>query len=648
MTELRPRRQGESIVDYMRYRSKALGLNADHEPKPVAPTTDWDTDLVPTVELNKSPEQYEMDAVLDGIDMLEAYRRWIGKMEPNVGSKRKNIMISCPMPDHADRDPSADINLDEGPGGVWHCHRCSIGGDKYTIAAIRFGFDLNDYQSKENFPELRRLMAEDLGYKVVTGPGKEEWLEREVVSDPAPTPSEPSSTPSSLVSVTNPEPQPILPDIDDDGLDDAAEETPGFDWRGLGIRSETFLETWMNCTSESYEPEEYYLFEGLMALSCAVGNDVKLVDAHLLRLNMMICLIGGTSVGKSLSISMFNRLIEKAMPFNPDTGSGVRMISGVGSGEALVDQFRFTHTDIQTNQTNVIPINGLIQEPEFAAFSSRARRQGSTLQQYVMDFFDSSGPIRAVSRMAGGVEARDHFAQFISTTQPKAIRDVMNLTEGNSGFLNRWIYVFGTPKERPAISDTVISIDPAIDPLRRIRAWASGGRQISWNDPTGKQAFLDFWDREIKPIKRRDDQMMSGRIDIVAKKILALLAVNDRVTAIMPHHIETLERLWPFIIDCYANVEGRLGLTEQDIVIQEIIDYMKPRADKKFNIRVLRKQSAAKKYPLKVVVDAVELLKRAGILIPDTDRKSKTEWLTYRDADEPTGGTLTVISGGRS
>jgi AAA domain len=100
-----------------------------------------------------------IDQFLDGVDILDAYRRWCGKSEPDPGGRREGIMISCPNPAHPDHDPSAWINLDQQ---VYFCACCGDGGDKFTIASYHFGLD-----TKTRFPELKRQMAKACGYAVV-------------------------------------------------------------------------------------------------------------------------------------------------------------------------------------------------------------------------------------------------------------------------------------------------------------------------------------------------------------------------------------------------------------------------------------------------------------------------------------------------
>lgn len=115
----------------------------------------------------KSELDHLVDAAIDATDVLEAYRLWIGKMEPKVyNGQTESIKISCPIPGHEDNDPSAWINTVKGEGGLWHCGGCSQGGDKYDLAAIGLGFSYPGYKSDGSFRDLKLAMARSLGVDV--------------------------------------------------------------------------------------------------------------------------------------------------------------------------------------------------------------------------------------------------------------------------------------------------------------------------------------------------------------------------------------------------------------------------------------------------------------------------------------------------
>lgn len=93
----------------------------------------------------------------DSIDIFEVYE----ELSKGVYADRRQIaighgevMISCPTLGHVDVHPSASINKREQ---LWHCHACSIGGDKFTMAGHALGLD-----SRRDFWEIKVRMAERL------------------------------------------------------------------------------------------------------------------------------------------------------------------------------------------------------------------------------------------------------------------------------------------------------------------------------------------------------------------------------------------------------------------------------------------------------------------------------------------------------
>lgn len=623
------REEGESLADFARRRAEHFGFKTAPkiEPSPESVEMHWDDDLVPDVELTKkSAEQIEMDAVLNGIDVVEAYNRWCGKMFADPGTKRKNVMISCPIPGHADKVPSASIDLDIGDGGVWMCHRCDQGGDKYDIAAWHFGFDVPGYKSKDDFPELRRRMAEDLGYTVMTS-GKDEWLEIR---------AEPTSTTPEVIEDTPIAPAPRAT------ITEIGPQT-WFDWRRLHLRDHTFLKTWLEVTSTSYEPEEFYLFHGFTALAAAVGNSALLEDA--VRPNLMTCVVGPTGAGKSLSIGYLEDLIRAAIPFNRDLGSGVRLPGSAGSGESLIDLFNFKVSDPTTDEVTWIPINAILKEDEMASLMKRVGRHGNTSREVLMGMFDRSTPISTNSRGHGEVTAENHFMQLVTSTQHESVRRLLTDEDAAAGFLNRWVYVYGNLKVRPPRGVEKLDVSPAVESLQKVRAWASGGVNVQWFDDEAGEEFDKFYFDEIHPLTLKSESWMHARLPHLAKKLLLLFAVNDRSTSVLLDHVENLKMLWPYLLSCYAVVAQEVGNSDFELAMESIEEYMRENQEQTFSIRDIYRNTHCRRLGGKeLAVRAVELLIRAGIVreVPK-ERGSKSLRYEYIPEVEQEGATIHVL-----
>lgn len=594
------RQPGESLVDF------TARLRAS---KAAPPQRTFDDDLIPDPGPQvRPPEEYEIDTVLDRVDIVDAYRRWCGKMEPDTKGKRESIMVSCPNPAHPDKNPSAWMNLDKGDGGVGTCALCG-GFDKYDIAAWHFGFDVPGYKTKD-FRELRHRMAEGLGYRVMVK-GKDEWLEK----------IQPTTTPTP----TTPEPPALklVPEPSDDFL-----EAPSFDWRELpAITPDTFLHQWLTTTSQSFEPEEFYFWLGLLGLAAAVGNNVTLGEDRPVRPNLMVCLIGTTGSGKSLSISLFEEMMRRALPFNAQTGGGVRMIASPGSGEALIDQFAVSHLDPSSGVRTDVPVNGLYRENEFAALAKRTGRAGNTMREVLMDFYDRRTPVTSTSRGAGSVVAKDHFMQMITSTQPAAIGRLMTDGDAAAGYLNRWVFGFGKPKRRPPRSNLRLDTSAAANLLQDVRAWGARGREVKFYDDPAGFAWDEFHDRELEPITHDQEAWMAARLPLLAKKIITLFAVNQKLTTVTIEHIESLKMMWPYLLKCYGIVGREVGTTELDACAAAIEKYMRERPEENVTLRTLSKQSGARRFTNEQIKKSMDYLIWANFV--EEVAKTRTERTTY-------------------
>jgi energy-coupling factor transporter ATP-binding protein EcfA2 len=517
----------------------------------------FDPDLVPdiTPDAERSDEDLEIDGILDRVDILDAYQKWCGKMVPKVGSKRESIMISCPNPQHPDREPSAWINLDTQ---VWFCGGCQIGGDKYDIAAWYHGYDVPGYKGKD-FPALRRDMAGDLGYVVRRTPGGQEYVEPVEPSpeaslalpEPSEAPGAPSSepdnqeTPSNVIDFPA---NPIETESFEHGLDRAGIR---IDWEAI-VPPDTFLWEWMEATTIDDLPPEYYFWLGMQALGFAVGDDVLMDDYRRIKANLFVCLYGPTGTGKSRSIEPFAQLIREALPWDGDDytpSKGVQLLASPASAEALLRMFAHDIKDPSTQQiTKRAQVRGMLRVEEFASFVARASRPTNPMKETLIELFDVlDHTIKHTSVTGGTVQAHNPFAQMITSTQPKAIHSFLRRTDTESGFLNRWVFAAGT-RRRQRISYGGVQIDTsnAQQHLRGIHAW-SGQKHLYTLDGAALKVWDEFFHREIVPLHDGNVESMLSRIDLILKKLIILFAINSKESQPSVESVERAIALYPYL-----------------------------------------------------------------------------------------------------
>lgn len=522
-------------------------------------------DLIPDVGDDPRHEDDELQPYLDGIDILDAYARWCGKMVPKVGNKRESIKISCPDPNHPDKDPSAWLNLDKQ---VWTCGRdWGLGGDKYDLAAWHFGFDVPGYKTDGTFPELRRRMAEDFGYIV-------------------------KLSPSGKVEVTEPEPEPAAPvvPIPTELMDESDVEPPTLqedvyiDWKEI-IPVETFLDEWMTSTTIDDIPHEFYFWMGMAALSAAAGNNVILEDFKPVKGNLFICTYGSSGSGKSRAKGQLDRILKAVMPYRvPDEFSaptGLKILPAPGSSEALLSLFQHQVLDKTTMKpSDYVPVKGLLTVEEFSSFVAKSARHGNPMKETLIDLYDAhENEISSFSRSGGLVRAHSPYCLMITTTQPKAIHDFMRRSDIYSGFMNRFIFAAGHRRtKRISHGGAMIDLTDAARHLDSVYKWClmPGGRQMELSGDA-LTAWDDFYHDQLGPLFDATDNSIFSRMDLTLKKVILLLTVNEKRNAPTAEIVERACKLFPYLKATYSLFSDDVTLDEAEearqAVMKTVIQY---------------------------------------------------------------------------
>lgn len=512
-------------------------------------------DVGPTDRRPRSQQEQDIDRLLEGITIDDAYRRWCGKMEPVPGRKRESVMVSCPTPEHRDSDPSAWLNLDDD---VWFCGGCQVGGDKYDIAAWGLGFDVPGYKTNGTFPDLRHQMAESMGYQVT----------RTLSGATVVTPLAPvlRILPPPVAAPVNIAPQ----------SDEPPELDVAVDWHAI-VPKETFMWRWMQVTCVDDLPDEYYFWLGLMAVGFASGDDVVLDDNPLVKPNFNLCLYGPSGIGKSRSMRALAEVLDSALPYeaNDPYSTGICHVSQPGSAEALLDSFSKPEYD-PTNPKIIVgyhQVRGWLRIDELSDLMGKAARQGNVLKPLLMRLYDGYDSIDHRSRGHGVVKAERPFCSAVTTTQPRAIRDLLVQTDADSGFVNRWIFGVGQPKKQVAIGRGKLDIQSTVPMLSKMRTWSSGKRTIVL-DAEAKAAWEAFFEEIIEPIKLSNDSSLLTRCDLTLKKIMLLFAINEGKTTIDVGLVERTLTLWPYLRDTYEMLAGEIGIGEFEDCRVAVLDFI--------------------------------------------------------------------------
>jgi len=569
MTEAPKKSFAEMREELAAARGRKIELEAS---KPIVQSVPaMEPDLVPDVLGERTEDDIQIDQIVENIDILDAYRRWIGKeVDEKTTGQKEGVKVSCPIPGHRDSHPSAWLNLDKK---TWFCGGCQEGGDVYDLGAIHFGYARPDYKDGKTFHDLRKEMAESYGYRFKKIAGVEvAWKEEEeeVTIIPPET-----LEPEELATVIPISELAIPDEADNIGY-------PVLDWRNI-IPEDTFLHDYLIATSHDDSPEEYHFWHGLLALGHAVGRNVFLNDTRPVYGNLLVCLLGGTGYGKSRSRAWLDEVIEEALPFR-DNGldtSGCKLVPVPASGENLINQFQHIASDPSLAAVKGMgvrtSVNGIVDYDEFAALLARASRPGSTLKQIIMAFSDSRPRISTSSNTGGTYEAYQPFCSITASTQPKAVRPLLSRTDTSSGFLNRWIFVGGPRKKREVMggSHTSIRVDlsTSVERLKNIRGWAGIERDIRFTED-GLLEYDKFVRRAVFPIQEHDESDLLTRLDLTMKRLVLLLCANERKTEADKSIVERCEPILNYLIKCYAILNAEIGITQISEISSEILRHV--------------------------------------------------------------------------
>ena len=488
------------------------------------PPDDW-SQFVPEDPYRGSEySENAVEVIKQNVGIVEAYRKWIGKSEPDE-SRVESIMVSCPMPGHEDKHPSAWMNSEKD---LWFCAACEKGGDIIDLGAIRFGYDITaDYSN--NFPELITLLLADLGLNAMSyvDPGTSNIPDREKVDVDTPLPK-------AL--------QPLaLKDEEDVIANPDLEPNASLDWEPL-LKDETFITEWMKATTHSLIPNEFLFFLGFQMIGLACGPDVKLESEFPVEPNFNLALIGSTGMGKSLGLKLAKDVLGKAIPWdeNDSDNKGVKLMGRPGSGESLFEQFSWIN--LGTNEP--IPVRGLVEIDELSEFMSASQRKGTILREAVIKVSDGHNKIEHTLR-ANSIKAARPYCCITTGAQPDALSDILTTHDVTGGFANRFLYVRGTGKQRKTWGvQEVVDLAGLDVYLQDIHNWAK--RKQAVRVDTAAYSAIDALMVKLDGVRHQHGVL--ARIDLLAQKLLITMAANQKTTVITAEMINELSSLMDFLI----------------------------------------------------------------------------------------------------
>lgn len=633
--------QQDGPIDFSARRQEFLRKRAEERgetisaPPPEPEQPQWDSSLLlPDLHDGgqEGEDNAELDRIIGGIDAITAYNKWIHKSHA-VGGKKDGNMISCPNPEHPDKDPSAWINTEDN---TWFCGGCQEGGDVYDLAAIHFGYPRPGYKDGQLFHKLRQEMAESFGWRFKKVSGGE-IIYRDEPSSPPPVSQPPAVQQSAAVSEVPPPGDPGLkvaptpaPETDDETPDNVSHMWadaengedeivvfPTINWRVI-IPKDSFLYEYMTACSNDDSPEEYHFWHGLLALGSVCGRKVTLDDHRPVYANLLVCLLGATGTGKSRSRGWLDTVLKTASPYHEDgtSTSGTKLIPVPGSGEYLVSSFSYEGKDPGNGKSSLgyQPVNGIVDFDEMSALLARAKREGSTLKSTIMALADARDEVNVGSLTRGEYHASQPFCSITASTQPKAIRTLVNRTDTGSGFLNRWIFAGGKSKETEVLggshSTTTVDLTKAIELLRNVRGWGAMERKITL-EQDAYDTYVKYFRDVIEPAKLRDETDLLKRIDLISKKLMLLLTINRRAMTVDRQTVMAVIDIMEYVVECFGILNSNIGLTVmQDVMndIQRVVKNHVTKTGRGASARDIARYTHRKNYTLEQIKKALDVM----------------------------------------
>jgi hypothetical protein len=566
----------KAIEDKKAAEQAAIG-GIPHQQSLLSGVPDQYSEFIPDVDDTKSLTNYQTDvnSACASITFEEIFRALqaqgkIWKTERDISQWRGDSnKFMCPDPSHDNPGDSSFSAWGTKEKGLWTCSKgCGVGdggGDKYTLASYLF--------DEWNFHTLAETMAST--FRGVHKPDpvadmappieekKPEPVPTEIVEEDAHLKFDTSKDGSVKITV-------IGDDIEGWTDDDKPESIPDFNWRetlAISPAHGTFLEIFCRETERDTTPSQFNLFNGLLAVGLIAGNGITSPDFKPLSANFGVVFVAPSGGGKTRSNEHLVRVLEKAEP-ETSGGLGVKILGSVFSGQFLVESFVNEEKDPVTKAVYRYPVKALVQYDEFSELATGNSSLNSILKEKIHSVIDHSSSLSYSSKASGRVIAERPFGSVVTYTQNARLKDLFGRSDATSGFMNRFLFVMGTPKPQLSRGTVPLNFDTSIKALQDIRAYCLKGKSLEWTDDANEY-FDHLFHTRLNPLKMADKRDILTRIDLNVKRLVLAFAVNEKASKIEQHHVRMAESMLPYLVKCYGGVISQVGISESN----EIADW---------------------------------------------------------------------------
>lgn len=302
------------------------------------------------------------------------------------------------------------------------------------------------------------------------------------------------------------------------------------------------------------------------------------------------------------------------------------MVSTPSSAEALIQQFSKPVKDdpiVMSRITGYAPVRGIVEFAELSLLMGRSERAGNVLKPTLHDFYDAKSSISSVSVSNGDNRAEGAFASVFTTSQPDALKDLLRKSDADSGFLNRWIFASGKPKQRVPIGGATIDLSACIPLLKLIQSWPMLGvtlghaKQVQWSERAARR-MSEFLLDTIYPMQQRDTTGFLSRLDLMYKKLVLLFSINMMDNEVTYETVEKVISMHNYIVAAYAIPQSKIGGSLINEVHAEIERHVRALTKKLGGptLRELGQRLKRKQYPIDLISKVLKIMVENGEVEP--------------------------------
>ena len=300
----------------------------------------------------------------------------------------------------------------------------------------------------------------------------------------------------------------------------------------------------------------------LLAFLAFFGSSVgagphALADGCMHALRLFVALVGDTSRSrKGTTSARVRSVFEHADP----AWTNDRIMSGFGSGEAIVDEVRDPKMGVDKDGNPMVTDPGvedkrlLVLEGEFARILAVAAREGSTISAIIRDAWDF-GRLAARARSQKSVATGAHVSFVVNITVDE-LRRRLSETEMANGLANR--YLFGCVR-RSKLLPCGGQIDPA--ELHRlgteVRSTLQAARKITRLERTAEAEKL--WAEMYAEMAKGPGGLLgaiTARAEAQTLRLSVGYALLDGSAVIEAVHLRAAYALWRYCEDSAAYIFG--------------------------------------------------------------------------------------------